>query len=357
MSRTMGLPRRAVRALAASSLVGLLGASCGNSNALAATQVVAQPLHTLTEAAIRRAPAQVINEQQARVSAQLSGRVEQVMVQVGEQVSAGQALVRLECADQTLALAQVAAQIKALQSELMLADAQLRRLTTLRRQQHVSAQQLEQQQAQQTVLNARLSGQQVQQRQARLQVQRCTVAAPFTGIISARLVAPGSWVTSGTPVLQLLDQNAAEVSAELLPEELSMLQQAVTVRLRVGNSDYPLALRASVPLVQGSSRTQPVRLRFTGPPALSGAVGELIWQAPSAVLPPAYLVQRNGQLGVMTAEQERARFIALPDARSGQAAAIDLPADTLIVVQGQHALQDGMTIRVQEAADADPTTE
>ena len=50
--------------------------------------------------------------------------------------------------------------------------------------------------------------------------------------------------------------------------------------------------------------------------------------------------------GVFVANDEHARFVAIPGAQEGRPAAVDLPAETLIVVRGHTRLQDGDSLDI-----------
>jgi hypothetical protein len=65
-------------------------------------------------------------------------------------------------------------------------------------------------------------------------------------------------------------------------------------------------------------------------------------------------VRRPNGLGVFVQQgsgaQATARFVPLPGAQEGRASAVALPADTLLIVRGQAALQHGQAIDAQAAS-------
>ena len=66
---------------------------------------------------------------------------------------------------------------------------------------------------------------QVAWKQANLQVRRCTVLAPFTGVITKRLASEGELATPGTPLLQLLDTQRWKFQRTLQPMTQTNLRQ------------------------------------------------------------------------------------------------------------------------------------
>ena len=77
-----------------------------------------------------------------------------------------------------------------------------------------------------------------------------------------------------------------------------------------------------------------------------GAPGRLRWRHEASALPAHLLVRRDGVLGVMVADGERARFVLLPGAREGRSVSVRLPPQTLIITRGRHGLADGDEITV-----------
>jgi hypothetical protein len=113
----------------------------------------------------------------------------------------------------------------------------------------------------------------------------------------------------------------------------------------VDTTPYPVKLLRISPVLNRESRSIEARLLFAGPAPAVGSEGRLVWRDAQAHLPADLLVRRDGRYGVFVAEDGKARFHVLPQAQEGRPAALDLPAETRIVTQGRHALQDGMTLQ------------
>ena len=75
--------------------------------------------------------------------------------------------------------------------------------------------------------------------------------------------------------------------------------------------------------------------------AISGTAGRVLWPGTGSLLPPDYLVRRDGELGIFIVEDDRARFIALPEAEDGRPVAVELPAQTQLIAAGRQRLTDG----------------
>ena len=101
------------------------------------------------------------------------------------------------------------------------------------------------------------------------------------------------------------------------------------------------------PVVSRERRARRARLAFAGEAPAPGRTGELVWRVVSGRLPAGLLSRRDGRLGVFLHEDGRAVFHPLPAAQEGRPAAIDLPEDREVIVQGQQRLQDGELISVR----------
>ncbi|MCV6609223.1 MAG: efflux RND transporter periplasmic adaptor subunit [Amphritea sp.] len=314
----------------------------------AATSVVVHPLHELLVKTPMSAPAQVINEDHAQISAQLSARVTEILVRVGDQVTADQPLVMLDCRDYDLAAQRAQSSLGSLQAQIRLARQQLNRAERLVKQNSASKELRDQRRAELDSLQAQSAGARAGISEAELAQSRCSVTAPFAGVVTERSVSQGNLVTPGTPLLKLLGSDQSEVSAALTAQQAASLQQAQAIHYQYFNRQYPLQFRALVPYADQRSRTQQIRLSFTEESAIAGSSGRLVWQEAGGRLPVRYIVSREGKLGVMLYRDGTAEFMMLPDAIEGQAAKVDLPADTLVIVEGHYGAVSGEPVTVQD---------
>lgn len=278
------------------------------------------------------APATVISLNHSQLSARISAGINRIEVQVGDKVDKGDTLLRLDCGDGRLAEQSAGAR-------LQLAEKELRRAKSLRRSNSIAEQGFNQAQTELTQARVGMD-------QARLQVKRCTVTAPFTGIISARQASEGELAVPGTPLLRLLDTRRLEVSAQAPVDQAAGIASAKKLWFRDDFAQYPLELRVVTPVINTSARNQEVRLTFHGKNALPGSAGRLLWQSARPHLPPDLLVQRDGQTGVLIFKQDTVSFVALAGAQIGHPAPAELPADAQVIVDGRFGLVDGDAVTV-----------
>ncbi len=288
------------------------------------------------------APATVLSLNDATLSAETVGRIQAIHARVGDQVTGGASLLTLDCHDQQLGLQHAQAEQTRASAAFALAERQFQRAQALKAQNSISQELVDQRENEQILAEAQLASARTGLDEAKLAVSRCTVTAPFDGVVMQRLTQVGAWVQTGTPVLRVLDTEHLEISAQVSTLYIDALRQAGRLWLADDEHTYDLALREIAVAIDPQARSREVRLLFIDQAALPGTAGRLVWQDRRAHVPADLLVSRNGELGVFVAESGKARFIALPGAREGAPAlATALQHDQRIITDGRYGLEDG----------------
>lgn len=321
---------------------------------LADVPVSVERLEALTLRPSQSAPASVIARNMPALASEIDARIEAIPVRVGDIVEAGTVVAKLDCRIYQSRLAAAEARKEQLEVQHAFADSQLRRALELQAKRGISEETVEQRQSDLAALAAQLKAQHEAQAQARLQVERCNIVAPVDAVVTDRLAHRGSLANPGTQLVQLVQLDELEVSAALRTDEIRQFDGATeTVFFHAGQA-YPLTLRTVLPVVSEMTRTREARFIFTDAKAPPGAAGRLQWEGSTPVLPPHYFVRRGDELGIFIANDGAARFHAVADALEGQPESVDLPGDTLVVVEGRQRLSDGdpLTIRADPASAA-----
>src|SRR5690606_24021894 len=189
--------RRWPWAVAAVALLGLLAITMLWLRGPGGIEVKTAPVVAMSSgnAAVLDSTGYVVARRMATVSAKITGKVREVMIEEGQQVAAGDIMATLDPVDadaeRSLAGAQLAAarsQIDGVRAQVREADANAARLQPLVRQQLVSAAQYDQTVAERDALRAQL---QTAQRNAKVAADRVAIAdngvdntivrAPFAG--------------------------------------------------------------------------------------------------------------------------------------------------------------------------------
>ena len=156
---------------------------------------------------------------ESQVVAKTSGVALQVLVEVGQQVRAGQVLVRLDSARAELQAAQSEAQLRKL-------EANYNRSRQLASQQLLSANDLDQ-------LKFDLENARAVNRMARLELSYANVLAPISGVIAERSIKPGNFVQINTPIFRIVDTSRLEATLNVPERELATLKSGLPVQLGV----------------------------------------------------------------------------------------------------------------------------
>ncbi len=108
-----------------------------------------------------------------------------------------------------------------------------------------------------------------------------------------------------------------------------------------GGERWPVRLARLSPVGVGAGGARGARFQFDGPAPGAGRSGEVVWRVGSGQLPAGLLTRRDGTLGVFLVRDDAAVFVPLPGAEEGRPAEVELPGESLVVVQGRQRLQDG----------------
>lgn len=311
-----------------------------------ATPVRAVPLSELAIYPSRSAPATVVSSNESVISAEIAARVVAFLPRVGDVVEAGATIARLDCRDYELELVRARADLEVLQARLDLARRRLDRARELTARQSLAVEVMDEREAESAVLEAEIKGGEARIAQAEVAVSRCAVDSPFRALVRERLAPVGQYARVGDAVAGLIDVVDLELAAEVQASDVAAVADNAALAFVADGVRYPVRLRVPVAAIDTRTRTQELRLTFEGPPPLSGAAGTLVWHDARPHVPGMALVDRDGELGVFVVDAGRARFVAVPLAQAGRASAVDLPASSLIVVEGQYGLIDRQAVRL-----------
>ena len=314
-----------------------------------ATPVSVQPLAEVLIDLERRAAAEVLALNQSVLAAEITGVVKRVAADVGHEVSQGDVLLEIDSTDYQLALQQAEAGLATSKAQKAQADVRLERARQLTEGNYLSADDLLARETEAQVAIAQIQLQQAAVAIARRNLEKCRILAPFNGVVYQRMAQVGSYVSLGSPLLEVAESDRFELSAEIPDEIADSLSRAQKIEFLSRNQSWSLELLRLSPLVDSARRSRQARFRFIpaesqAPPAI-GRSGEVIWQVSRGLLPANLVVQRDQKLGIFLAVDGQARFTPLPDAQEGRPVPVELPLDSQIIVTGRERLQDGDRIQ------------
>lgn len=340
-------------------------------------------------ASVLDATGYVVARRMATVSAKITGRVREVLIEEGQRVEAGQVLATLDPVDanaqHALAESQLAAarsQATGIEAQLQEAEANARRLSTLVDQQLVSKSQYDQAIAQRDALraqlmtarrNATVAADQLEI--AGIGVDNTIVRAPFTGMIIAKAAQPGEIVSplsagggfTRTGIGTIVDMDSLEVEVDVGEAFIGRVQPQMPVKATLNaypNWKIPAEVIAIIPTADRGKATVKVRIALKEKdarivPDMGVRVSFLEQAAPVAadapppgvLVPATAVVEREGAQVAFVVADGKARQRGV---RVGRTLGDDLEiteglsgGDT-VVLGPSEALADGIEVREME---------
>lgn len=301
--------------------------------------------------------------QEMFLGVELTGiRVAEVLVEVGDNVRAGQPLLRLDTRTLEVQARQADASVAQARASLELARANADRGATLVKEGLISSSNADELRATLTSAEAQLSTAEADREAARLRLGFATLRAPDDGIISARSVQPGQIVSSGTDLLRLIRQGRIEWRAELTEADLTHVKIGTPVELTSPSGERIKGqVRAVSPSVDPETRMGMLYADLPVPGDLrSGMFAQgqiLLGTATASVLPRESVIFRDGYPYVFVARAgdkpgdgatfnvEQRRITVGGQRGEFTEVQSGLKADERIVVRGAGFLSDGDLVR------------
>jgi RND family efflux transporter MFP subunit len=312
-----------------------------------AVTVTARPFAEIAVHPLREAPATAVSLNESRISAEVSAVVKEVAFDVGQVAPKGAVLIRLETRDYELAVARAEAALESSRARAKLAEQQLARARELARQGFYSAEALTQKETEFAVQQAQVRLDEAQLAQAKRNLEKCTLRAPFTAIVRSRQAQVGELATPGMPLMTLAEATRIELAAQVPPAEIASLKGAPEVRFVGSGGERAVKLLRISPAISREARLVDVRLAFLGKPPAPGTDGRIVWRDPQPYLPAELVSKRGSVFGVFVLENGKARFAPLPQAQEGRPVAAPQLAGRLVITDGRHGLADGQAVQVR----------
>ncbi|WP_178111095.1 efflux RND transporter periplasmic adaptor subunit [Pseudomonas sp. 8Z] len=166
---------------------------------------------------------------QAVISSELSGRIVEMPYSDGQSFAKGDLLARFDCSAYQAQLNAAQAAARATQEELK-HKKQLAALNSVGRFEVALAE-------------AHLAQAQAETQVYQVQVKRCSITAPFSGNVVQRRAQPHESVTSGSPLLEVVDNSTLEIYLLLPSSWLNRLQLGQTFEFTPDETGKPLTAK------------------------------------------------------------------------------------------------------------------
>ncbi len=206
---------------------------------------------------------------QATVSAQTAGRIAAIYVDVNDVVAAGAVIVRIRSTEQVAGLTQAQAALKEATAREAEAQSRYGRISDMYQRKVVAKATFDQASAERDAAVARLIAARAGLEAAREGVAYTEVRAPYSGVVTQKLVQVGELVNPGTPLMSGASLDALRVVAEV-PQ--SLVEQVRTVHKAVVYADGRRIESTGLTLFPSAEpQTNSFRVRIELPKGVQGS--------------------------------------------------------------------------------------
>lgn len=211
---------------------------------------------------------------QATAMAETRGRIETIHFNVGDFVPAGTVIITMTSTEQRAGLSQAEAALAEARANLQAQQAEFQRIQELRQKEFVSQAELDRARAALNSAQARVDSAQAALENAREQVSYTEVRAPYSGVVSERLVEPGEAVQPGTPLMSGYDPSALRVEVDMpqqVAEKVREIREARVVPAEDGMQlDRSIVPEQLILYPVADPATSTIRARLELPPGVGG---------------------------------------------------------------------------------------
>lgn len=329
---------------------------CGNTEGTAAIPTTIPPpeirITHLDTGPITRSitlPAQVLADRQVTLYAKVSGYLQSIAVDKGDDVKAGAVLARIEMPELMAARARQQAELKAAEAEFGRIQESSRTAPDL-----VMPQMVDQARARFEIARASLD-------QSETMLRYATITAPFAGVITQRFVDAGALTQAGTSIATLMDFSKVRLQVavpELEASRVAVGQPVAVVTENLPGMQFEGKVARFTYALDTASRTMLAEVSLDNP-KLALRPGMLVTaklgierRDSTTIMPTEALVMEktNAFAYVMDGEKAVKRPLKIGFNDGKNVEVLDgVSAEDAIILIGKLSLSNGQTVRVAAA--------
>ena len=306
-------------------------------------------------APITTVPGTVISRNDARLSAEVEGRLTEV-VDVGTEVRKGDPVASIEDTVLRLQNSELAALVSRVEAQLRFLESEEQRFTKLAESNLAAATQLDQTRSDRDVARSDLEVARARLGLNEDQLARTSILAPYDGIVVERLMMRGERVVVGSNVVRLVDQQNLEVVARAPLEYYEFVQRGQELNLKTKTRSETAKVRTVVAVGDQNTHQFELRLDLEGKPFPVGQtlrVSIPVAQSREVLtVPRDALVLRAGSMSVFIVNDDNTARQVEVTAGAGQGDDIEVAGDVAagdrVVIRGNERLQPGQQVNIMD---------
>ncbi|UCC40348.1 MAG: efflux RND transporter periplasmic adaptor subunit [Candidatus Aminicenantes bacterium] len=358
--------------------------SSGGPNRQFTTPPVAVEITAIRKATIRdfgNFTGTLIPKSKFTIAPKISGRLEKLMVNIGDRVKRGQLIAVLDDEEYSQQVIQAQADLKVTQanleeslSSLNMAERELGRVQELHKKGIAADSELDSakgvytaQASRHKVALAQVANREAALKAAQVRLSYTRISASWETkgdirLVGERFVDEGAMLMMNTPILSILEINPLIAVIHITDKDYFRIkkdQKAIISTDALPEKSVSGKIARIAPLLQETSREARIEIEFPNPEELFkpgmfiNAQIEYTMHADTTVVPVSAVVKRNNQQGIFLAdiENKKAQFVPVKmGIIDSELAEILEPRSFsgFVVTMGQHLLVDGSTIILPE---------
>jgi RND family efflux transporter MFP subunit len=302
---------------------------------------------------------EVRGRQESQLAFQVGGKITNRQVELGSRVKPGQILMQIDPKDIRQLVQGLAAQVDSAQSQLQLAENNLKRYRQLYEQDVISRAQLDRYQSAYEVAAAGHRQASAQYAQGANQLAYSSLCADKAGVVSGISAEVGQVVGAGQAVVTLVQDGEREIEINVPENRIDNLRRASQIKVAFWALPQVVIVgkvREVAPMADTISRTYKIRISLLNPPpeiklgmTASAAVADSRDQAQAVLIPLSALYQTKETPCVWTVQNETAKLRAIKIGIFGDSQVqvlSGLQSGETIVTAGVHKLREGQKVRL-----------
>ena len=265
---------------------------------------------------------------QTTVSAQIAGRIKEILFDVGDKVRKGQVILRIDEREAVQAVAGSQAQLMQAQAAMQNAKSNYERARQLYAQKFISQAALDKAQADYKMALAQAAASEAGVEQSALVQDYTAVVAPYGGVVAARLVEVGEMVTVGKPLMTGFDPAQMRVIVEMPQYKLAEIGAHPQAMIELHSLKQRVQATSVTVLPTANARTHTTQVRAYLPsneagvyPGMFVRVQFVVGKTKKLLIPTSAVVRRSEVVAVYVVDDKGG--VQLRQVRLGETAGQD----------------------------------
>jgi RND family efflux transporter MFP subunit len=304
----------------------------------------------------------------SRLSSEVDGIVENLVVDDGDRVSAGDLILELDSEIARIDRARALGELAEARARHKEAQRRSDELTRLSKRQHVPQTNVDTARSEVEITAAALTQAEADLRRTDALLERHRVTAPFDGVINRKLVEVGQWVETSTALVELVETRVLRLEAPVPQFYFGRVNLGSEVAIRfdaLADHIFEARITAKIPISDVAARTFPIRIELPNDaglfaPGMSARLTVRLdddGQRLALVVPRDAIVRKpDGTETIWTIFEEDGVTKTAPlEIKTGriyrnnvEVLGDDLEVGTQVVVRGNEILQPGQAVIVAE---------